>query len=109
MSLLLESHAKQKQLVKDYTDAIVEFGGKPRFLFISPRHSIPDALPKIDGLLLPGGEHQSSPLAMNLGIMLEVLARLKALASRAMRWRYTSANRHSKPIYLFRNLPAGFR
>ena len=45
---------KTKTVIKDYTDAIVAFGGEPR-LFVSPGHSIPDALPEIDGLLLPGG------------------------------------------------------
>lgn len=45
---------KRSAAIKDYTDAIVEFGGKPR-LFASRTDSIPDDLSEIDGLLLPGG------------------------------------------------------
>ena len=39
---------------KDYRDAIEEFGGEP-CLFASREDSIPEALPDIGGLLLPGG------------------------------------------------------
>ena len=45
---------KRSAAIKDYTDAIVEFGGEPR-LFVSLRDPVLDDLSEIDGLLLPGG------------------------------------------------------
>ena len=45
---------KERTKVTDYIRAIEQFGGEPR-LFLSRRHSIPEDLSEIDGLLLPGG------------------------------------------------------
>lgn len=45
---------KTPETITDYTDAIIEFGGEPRVLVSRPGR-IPEDLPEIDGLLLPGG------------------------------------------------------
>ena len=45
---------KTETEITDYTDAIAEFGGTPR-LFVSLNDPIPEGLPEINGLLLPGG------------------------------------------------------
>lgn len=45
---------KTETAIQDYADAIAEFGGDP-LPFVSLTDPIPEGLPKIDGLLLPGG------------------------------------------------------
>ena len=45
---------KTETAIEDYKNAIVEFGGEPRVLVSRPGR-IPEGLPEIDGLLLPGG------------------------------------------------------
>lgn len=45
---------KTETKIADYKNAIAEFGGEPRVLVSRPGR-IPEDLPEIDGLLLPGG------------------------------------------------------
>ena len=53
MSPIIGITCKTEAAIIDYTDAIAEFGGEPRpFVSLDP---IPEGLPEIDGLLLPGG------------------------------------------------------
>ena len=53
MSPIIGITCKTEIAIEDYKNAIVEFGGEPR-LFVS-LDPIPEGLPEIDGLLLPGG------------------------------------------------------
>ena len=53
MSPIIGITCKTETKIADYTKAIAKFGGEPR-LFVS-LDPIPEGLPEIDGLLLPGG------------------------------------------------------
>ena len=54
MSPIIGIVCKTETTIENYTDAIVEFGGEPRVLVSRPGR-IPEGIPEIDGLLLPGG------------------------------------------------------
>ena len=54
MSPIIGITCKTEIAIEDYKNAIDEFGGEPRVLISRPGR-ISDALPEIDGLLLPGG------------------------------------------------------
>ena len=80
---------KTETKIEDYKNAIDEFGGEPRVLI-----SRPGAYSRMHSLRLTGFSCQgvvtlTLAVMMNPGIMLRVLAKLEALANRAIRWSYT--------------------
>ena len=54
MSPIIGIVCKTETTIENYADAIVEFGGEPRVLVSRPGR-VPNGIPEIDGLLLPGG------------------------------------------------------
>lgn len=99
---------KTPEKITDYTDAIIEFGGESRVLVSRPGVFLKISL-RLTGFSCLVVVTLTLAIMMNLGIMLTVLARLEALASRAMRWSCISAKKHSKPIYPFSESAAGFK